>query len=208
METRIVIASVGGQGGLTLSRVLAAVAVLMGYSVRTGETLGMSQRYGSVVSYVKIGGEVYSPLIEPGSAHYLIGLELLESLRRVNYLRPDGVALVADILKPPVYSSLRGGLSRKRVIEELLGVHRETYVIPATELAAKAGNKRAINMVMLGVLTHLTGLLSEDSVIRAVEMILPDRAVESSIKAYRLGFEYASSEIRAARNGKVEKPAV
>lgn len=189
------IASVGGQGGLTLSRVLAAAAVMAGYSVRTGETLGMSQRYGSVVSYVKIGREVHSPLIDPGSAHYLIGLELLESLRRINYLRPGGVALVADTLKPPVYSSLRGGLSKNSVIEELVRVHKETYIIPAAELAAKAGNKRAANMVMLGVLSHLAGFPSEASVIRAVEMILPDRAVKSSIKAYRLGVEYASNRI-------------
>ncbi|MEM4775425.1 MAG: 2-oxoacid:acceptor oxidoreductase family protein, partial [Sulfolobales archaeon] len=75
----IAIASVGGQGGLTLSRVLAVAAVLDGLSVRTGETLGMAQRYGSVVSYVRIGTRVLSPTFSDGEGDYLLGLELLET---------------------------------------------------------------------------------------------------------------------------------
>jgi Pyruvate/2-oxoacid:ferredoxin oxidoreductase gamma subunit len=89
----ILIASVGGQGGLTLARVLAEAAVMSGWSVRTGETLGMAQRYGSVVSYVRLGlgVEVRSPTFTPGEADYLLGLELFESLRNIHYLSENGV---------------------------------------------------------------------------------------------------------------------
>mgnify|MGYP001773234268 CR=1 FL=1 len=76
-RTNILIASVGGQGGLTLGRILAVASILQGLSVKTSETLGMAQRYGSVVGYVRIGEKIYSPLFGPGEADYLLGLSLI-----------------------------------------------------------------------------------------------------------------------------------
>jgi len=185
----ILIASVGGQGGLTLSRVLAVAAVKMGLSVRTGETLGMAQRYGAVVSYVKIGEKVYSPLISTGDADALVGLELIETLRNTHYLKLDGVLIVADEYRPPVMASITGRIPpKKTLIEELL--KRNAVVVPARKLAVEAGNPRALNMVMLGVLNAKLEIFPHKIVEEAIESILRGEAAVTSIKAYHMGYKW------------------
>jgi len=191
---RILIASVGGQGGLTLARVLAEAAVLSGLSVRTGETLGMAQRYGSVVSYVQVGSRVYTPKFTPGEADYLVGLELVESIRNIHYLKPSGVAIVADDYRPPYTLSVENPFNtRDQAIELIKKLESKTIIIPARRLAIELGNPRAINMVMLGSLNAVSNIFSHDKVEQAVRKVLPARVVESSIKAYIKGYEYAQA---------------
>ena len=192
----VLIASVGGQGGLTLSRVIAISAVHDGKDVRTGETLGMAQRFGAVVSYVRIGDEVYSPLFGQGEAHLMLGLELNEVVRNLHYLRSDGLLITADEVKPPVSSSL--GLAENLGRDELISTIKEArnegvFIVPAKRLAVEAGNYRAMNMVLLGVANYLTNLLSDESVEKAIRELLPGRKGETSIKAYSLGKEWAKS---------------
>jgi len=198
-STNLLIASVGGQGGLTLSRVIAIAAVLEGYNVRTGETLGMSQRFGSVISYIRVGSGVNSPIFGQGEADYILGLELTETLRNITYLKPDGIVIVADELKPPVSSSLgiSKRLSRAEIIKELSRYARKLIVVPAKELAIKAGSVRALNMVILGVFNEVSKLLNSENVVKAIYTLLPGRKGEVSITAYNLGRSYASS-LRAA----------
>jgi len=122
----ILIASVGGQGGLTLSRIIAEASVIQGLSVRTGETLGMAQRFGSVLSFVRVGERVLSPIFGRGEADYLLGLELVETLRAIEYLRDSGLAIAANEYKPPVSSSLKPSPawsrdSVARALREVLG---------------------------------------------------------------------------------------
>lgn len=191
----VLIASVGGQGGLTLSRVLAEAAVAAGLSARTGETLGMAQRFGSVLSFVRIGRAVLSPTFSPGEADYVVALELYEALRARHYLSPGGLALIADALKPPVSASLSpaGRAGRERVLEMVRASYGSRGVlVPALELAARAGSPRAMNMVMLGALNAAARLLPHDAVEAAILSVLPGRRGEVSLAAYRLGLEYAS----------------
>jgi indolepyruvate ferredoxin oxidoreductase beta subunit len=183
----VAIASVGGQGGLTLSRVLAVAAVYDGFSVRTGETLGMAQRFGSVVSYVRFGDSVLSPTFSEGEADYLIGLELVEALRALRLLKPGGVALVASVVKPPVSASLRREELPAEALLEEISRYSRTVRVPAVELALRAGNPRAVNMVMLGVFAATSGTLSDSSIRRAIAEVVPARWVESSVRAYELG---------------------
>jgi indolepyruvate ferredoxin oxidoreductase beta subunit len=183
----VAIASVGGQGGLTLSRVLAVAAVYDGFSVRTGETLGMAQRFGSVVSYVRFGDSVLSPTFSEGEADYLIGLELVEALRALRLLKPGGVALVASVVKPPVSASLRREELPAEALLEEISRYARTVRVPAVELALRAGNPRAVNMVMLGVFAATSGTLSDSSIRRAIAEVVPARWVESSVRAYELG---------------------
>lgn len=187
----IAIASVGGQGGLTLSRVLAASAIADGYSVRTGETLGMAQRFGSVVSYVRIGKKVLSPTFSPGEADYLIGLELLETIRALALLRVGGTVIASDIVKPPVFASLsRTSFSRDELVEAI-GSYAKTLVVPASSIAVKVGNPRAVNMVLLGVFQGITKLITYNSVRRAIQEVVSPRWAESSLKAYEEGLKFA-----------------
>ena len=191
----ILIASVGGQGGLTLSRAIAIAAVMKGYSVKTGESLGMAQRFGSVVSYVRIGKEVRAPIFGVGDADYLIGLELTETVRNMQYLRQGGLAVVSDELKPPLSASLglARSLSREELIGDLKNNLKNLVLVPAKELAIKAGNPRAANMVLLGVFNELTKLIDDASIKAAIMMLLPGRRGESSVQAFELGKEWVKS---------------
>jgi len=193
--TNILIASVGGQGGLTLSRAIAIAAVMKGYSVKTGESLGMAQRFGSVVSYVRIGEGVRAPIFGVGDADYLIGLELTETVRNMQYLRQGGLAVVSDELKPPLSASLglARSLSREELIGDLKNNLKNLVLVPAKELAIKAGNPRAANMVLLGVFNELTKLIDDASIKAAIMMLLPGRRGESSVQAFELGKEWVKS---------------
>ena len=191
--TNILIASVGGQGGLTLSRVLAIAAILDGYSVRTGESLGMAQRFGSVVSYVRVGRTVYAPTFSEGEADYVIGMELIETLRNIRYLREGGTLIVNDEIKPPISSSLglAKAVSKDEAIKALSNIPGNVVIVPAKRLAGAAGNVRASNMVLLGVLNSLSKLLTDTSIERAIKSLLPGRKGETSLKAYLIAKEWA-----------------
>ncbi len=191
----ILIASVGGQGGLTLSRVLATASVLEGYSVRTGETLGMAQRFGSVISFVRVGKEVHAPIFGLGEADFILGLELIEVLRNIMYLKSDGILITADEIKQPISSSLglAKRLSRNVIIDKIKSDVRNFIIIPARELALKAGSIRALNMVILGAFNAIANLLSEESMLKAIRTILSGKKGLISIKAYKYGYEYVKS---------------
>jgi len=187
----ILIASVGGQGGLTLSRVIARASVLDGFSVKTAETLGMSQRYGSVVSYVRVGSSVKSPLFEPGEADYILGLELTETLRRLHYISEGGVVIVADEYRPSYTQSTKySSLKTSDLVNEIRSLWLNTIVIPARKLAGEAGNTRALNMVILGAFNAISNLLNRKSIERAINEVLPSHAVLTSIRAFELGYMY------------------
>lgn len=188
----VLIASVGGQGGLTLSRILATAAIQSGLSVRTGETLGMAQRYGSVVSYVRIGREVYSPLFGPGEANYLLGLELTETLRNLHYLSSSGVVIVADEYRASYLGSINTpGLRREELITRIRENAKRAFIIPAKKIALETGNPRALNMVILGVFIDISKIFSYDVVEEAITSVLPQRVVESSIWSFKRGIEYS-----------------
>ncbi|MCS7099979.1 MAG: indolepyruvate oxidoreductase subunit beta [Sulfolobales archaeon] len=181
----------GGQGGLTLSRTLAAAAVLEGFSVRTGETLGMSQRFGSVVSYVRIGDRVLSPTFSDGGADFILGLELVETARTLKLLKPGGVVVASDAVKPPVSASLsREFCDKKKLLETIGSVASTVVVVPARRLATGAGNPRAANMVILGAFYTLQNTLSADSIRRAISEVVPSKWLESSLRAFELGVSY------------------
>ncbi len=186
----IAIASVGGQGGLTLSRVLAVAAVLDGHSVRTGETLGMAQRFGSVVSYVRVGGRVLSPVFSEGEADFLLGLEIIEAVRALRLLRRGGLAIVSDALKPPVSASLKRESYDRAELLKYMSDRAKLLVVPAQDLAAQAGNPRAANMVVLGAFGRLQTVLTEGSIRRAISEVIHPRWLEGSLKAFELGAEF------------------
>ncbi|ACL11053.1 iindolepyruvate ferredoxin oxidoreductase, beta subunit [Desulfurococcus amylolyticus 1221n] len=185
----ILIAGIGGQGGLTLSRILAEAAVKTGFSVKTGETLGMAQRYGSVVSFVRIGGNTYSPIFGSGEADVLLGLELTETVRNMRYLRHHGLIIVADEYRPPSMASITGRApSRSILLAEL--ARYNAVVVPARKIAVEAGNPRALNMVLLGVLNAATNILPHHVVEDTIRSIIRGEAGEKSVRAYYEGHKW------------------
>lgn len=195
----ILVSSVGGQGGLTLSRVLATASVLSGYSVRTGETLGMAQRFGSVVSYVRIGiaKEVYSPLFDIGEAHYMVCMEIIECARSLKYLSGNGLLILDKEIKPPTSMTVTG--SGPGVKEELLKRIKEVVgsdrllLVPAKEIALRLGAPRTANMVLLGALNSVSKLFKDEIIAEAITYSLSSKAVKPSILAYNEGVNYVGA---------------
>ena len=196
-EFNLVIASVGGQGGLTLSRIIAEAALSNGYSVRTGETLGMSQRFGSVLSFVRFGKDVRGPLIPFAKADVLIGLELLEALRAWKFIGPKTLVLVAKISIPPVFSSLshipKWSSYKYPSIDDILMNLRKraekAIDIDALPILRKLNNVRGLNVFMLGIFAAsprnpIPKSLYEDAIRKVIK-----RNIELNIKTFRIGYD-------------------
>jgi indolepyruvate ferredoxin oxidoreductase beta subunit len=197
-DVNVLMVGVGGHGVILASDGMTEIGMNNGYDVKKTDSLGMAQRGGSVVSHVRWGEHVFSPMIKKGEVDYLLGFEELEAARWAHYLRPGGVAIVADVIVVPI-SAISGSIPYPswEQIRTILGQHTDrVYLVPATRIAHEAGNPRAVNMVMLGFLSAFLDLPPEgwtDTMRRR----LPPRFMESSIDA----FTRAAAEAQAMIKG-------
>ena len=186
MTKNMMIVGVGGQGSLLASKLLGHLLMGQGYDVKVSEVHGMSQRGGSVVTYVRWGGKVYSPIVDRGEADFIVSFELLEAARYLEYLRPDGqiVTSTQKIDPMPVITgtaSYPEGLAEKM---RALGVKVDAF--DALKLAEEAGSAKAANIVLMGRLSHYFDF--EDSVWQeAMEACIAPRFLEMNRKAFALG---------------------
>jgi indolepyruvate ferredoxin oxidoreductase beta subunit len=178
----IVIAGVGGQGVLLASKVLAESALASGMDVKQNEVHGMAQRGGSVISFVRIGKEVFSPVVLPGTADILISFEPLEALRYVHYLKPGGILVYNKITINP--STVASGLAvyPTDVEEQIAKACPAALGIDALAIAREAGNDKAVNMVMVGAVMKKLPINSQvvEGVVKAVSK---DKGVEVNLRA-------------------------
>ena len=189
-EFNLLISAVGGQGGLTLSRIIANAAVKIGLKVRVGETLGMSQRGGAVTSFVRIGEDVYSPLITEGEADVLIGMEPIEALRAAKYIGSKTVAIVnIKPIKPvPVNLGLEEYPPIEKIIELLSKLSGKIIGFNAYEIAKHAGSTRVVNSVMLGALTALNLLpIPREIILNTLFESVPKGTEKVNEIAFKLG---------------------
>ena len=193
MKVDFLLIGVGGQGTLLASDVLAEVGLAAGYEVKKSEVHGEAQRGGSVVSHVRWGEQVHSPLIGLGEADYFLAFEKLEALRHVESLRPGGVVIVEDHAIPPVAVS-SGDMAYpddervRRVLGEVAGESGSCHVIPALEIAEELGNARVHNIVLLGVLSALLDV-PEGTWLEVIAEKVPPQYVELNRLAFRRGRE-------------------
>lgn len=185
----IVICGVGGQGIILASDVLCHAAFLSGYDVKKSEVHGMAQRGGSVITHVRFGKKVHSPLIEQGSCHYMLAFEKLEALRYADYLGKDSEIIVDDREIPPM-SVLIGDAEYPVDIEKKLRKFGALHPIEATNIAVELGNLRVVNIVLLGVLSNFLGL-KEKCWRDAIRQNVKERFVELNINAFKRGRELA-----------------
>jgi len=185
----ILIASVGGQGGLALSRIIALTAKKLGEKVIVGETLGMSQRGGSVHVYIRIGKGAYSPLLMPEEASLTLGLEPLETVRALKYISRRGIVVLNVEPIPPISSIL--GSTRYPSIADiitLIGEHcRKIYTVNSSEKCRKLGFSRGMNVHLLGVAVGLTGFLEPNAVKASIVELLPQP--ENNLRVFDDGLE-------------------
>ncbi|NLK21086.1 MAG: indolepyruvate oxidoreductase subunit beta [Epulopiscium sp.] len=189
MNTRnILIVGVGGQGTLLTSRIIGDVAINKGYDVKMSEVHGMAQRGGSVVTHVKYGNEVYSPLVEEGCADILLAFEKLEALRWIHYLKEDGIAIVNEQEINPMPVITGAAKYPDNTIERIKEACKDTYVVDALKIAKELGNMRVLNTVLLGMLAKHLGL-PEEEWNAAIERTVPPKTIEINKKAFLTGYQ-------------------
>lgn len=186
MTKNIMIVGVGGQGSLLASKLLGHLLLSEGYDVKVSEVHGMSQRGGSVVTYVRFGEKVYSPIIDRGGADFIVSFEKLEAARYVEYLKPDGRIVVntQEIEPMPVITgaaSYPGDLVAK--LEEL-GV--QVDAMDCLKLAEEAGSAKAVNIVLMGRLSRYFDI-PEEKWHKAIEECVPAKFAAMNQKAFSLG---------------------
>jgi indolepyruvate ferredoxin oxidoreductase beta subunit len=178
----IVIAGVGGQGVLLASKVLAESALASGMDVKQNEVHGMAQRGGSVISFVRIGDQVHSPVVMPGTADLLISFEPLEALRYSHYLKPGGRLVYNKVSINP--STVAAGLAvyPLNVEQQITAACADAQGVEALSIAREAGNSKAVNMVMVGsVMKHLP--LKAEVVTKVVKQLSQGKGGEVNLKA-------------------------
>ena len=177
------IVGVGGQGSLLASRILGAAAMESGYDVKVSEVHGMSQRGGSVVTYVRYGESVASPVICEGEADVILSFEKLEAARWLPYLKIGGTIVTAlqEINPMPVITGVAA--YPDEIIEKIKALGVDIIAEDAQAIAREAGSERASNVALIGLAAHVLGF--EPSVLRnAVEACVPAKAKEVNLSAF------------------------
>lgn len=188
MKTRnIMIVGVGGQGSVLASKLLGHLLTSQGYDVKVSEVHGMSQRGGSVVTYVRYGGKVYSPVIDKGQADFIVSFELLEAARNIEYLKPGGqiVTSTQQIDPMPV---LTGAMDYPEgLLEKMQALGVKVDALDCLRLAEEAGSSKAVNLVLLGRLSHYFDDIPQEAWTEAINSCVPKKFLELNKKAFGLG---------------------
>jgi len=192
MKMDIIVAGVGGQGNIFASLVVSQFAMGKGYLVAGSETIGAAQRGGSVVSHIRISDKtIYAPLISRGQADLLIGMEVIEMLRHMRLLNPQGAYLLNFTRILTVLNNM--GLDEYPRDEEILeGIRKyckNGQVIEATLQASKLGNVQMTNVVLLGALVKMMPFFEMEPMRNLIEELSPERFKEANIKAFERGRE-------------------
>ena len=187
MSTKnIMIVGVGGQGTLLASRILGNAVIRRGYEVKVSEVHGMSQRGGSVVTYVKFGDAVHSPIIDKGEADIILAFECLEAYRALPWLKKGGKMIVNDQMINPM-PVITGAADYPADILQKLGAVVDLTAVDALSLAYAAGNAKAVNVVLIGVMAKNTEIPYEEWV-ETIKTTVPPKFLEVNLKAFDLGY--------------------
>lgn len=183
MSKNIIICGVGGQGTVLAAKVLSQAAISKGERVLSAETIGMAQRGGSVVSHVRIGSDVFSPLVPQGQADVLIAFEAAEAVRNIDYLKQGGTVIVNKKVVQPVTASLSGkSFDEGEMISYLEKVAARVIAVDTDEACRELGSSKVVNMVLLGAASR-SGLIDKEEVKNAIrELVKPD-FYELNVKA-------------------------
>ena len=185
--TNIMIVGVGGQGTLLASKLLGRLLLKRGYDVKVSEVHGMSQRGGSVVTYVRYGEKVYSPVVDKGEADVIISFEMLEAARWVEYLKKGGTIVTNTQQINPMPVIIGAAEYPENLSEKIAekGINIEAF--DALSLAEEAGSSKAVNIVLMGKASKYFDIPKE-SWIAAIENTVAPKFVEMNKKAFELGY--------------------
>ncbi|HJV36307.1 indolepyruvate oxidoreductase subunit beta [Geomonas sp.] len=184
--TNILLVGVGGQGILLAAEILSETCMLAGFDVKKSEIHGMSQRGGSVVSHVRYGKEVFSPIVPEGEGDILFGFELMESYRSLPLLREGATVIANDLCIPPP-SVLMGQETYPADLPGKIALRFPDFIlVDGQKLAIEAGNARAANTVLLGAVSKRMQI-EEQYWLEAIERMVPKKALAVNLKAFEVG---------------------
>ena len=188
METKnILIVGVGGQGTLLASKLMGKYFTEEGYDVKVSEVHGMSQRGGSVVTYVRFGSRVFSSVIEKGEADIILSFEQLESARWLPYLKKGGVLITGTQKIDPMPVIMGKAEYPENIIEKLCRNDIKVIPVDALNLALKAGSAKCANVVLLGAAVRFLGI-DRESFSKIIETSVPPKTVEMNLRAFDYGY--------------------
>ena len=187
METKnIMIVGVGGQGSLLASKLLGYLLLKEGYDVKVSEVHGVSQRGGSVVTYVRFGDKVYSPIIDRGEADYIVSFEEMEAARYLPYLKEGGRIVTNTQQIDPMPVITGASAYPEKLIEKLEEKGAQVDAMDCLTLAEEAGSSKAVNIVLMGRLSKYFDIPAEKWQ-QAIEALVPEKFREVNLKAFALG---------------------
>jgi indolepyruvate ferredoxin oxidoreductase beta subunit len=188
METKnIMIVGVGGQGTLLASKMLGYVLLQRGYDVKVSEVHGMSQRGGSVVTYVRYGEKVYSPVIDKGEADLILSFEQLEAARWLEYLKPSGQIITNTQMMDPMPVITGAAEYPEKLVEKLQAAGAKVDAKDFLSLAEEAGSSKAVNIALMGRLSTYFPEIPDEAWMDAIEHNVPEKFLELNKKAFELG---------------------
>ena len=188
METKnIMIVGVGGQGTLLASKVLGKVLLTEGYDVKVSEVHGMSQRGGSVVTYVRYGDKVYSPIVDKGEADIILSFELLEAARWIEYVKPTGMIITNTQKTEPMPVITGAAVYPENLVEKLSATGVTVDALDFLAIAEEAGSSKAVNIALMGRLAKYFDIPTEKW-IAAIESTVSPKFIELNKKAFDLGY--------------------
>ena len=187
MKTKnIMIVGVGGQGSLLASKLLGRLLLTRGYDIKVSEVHGMSQRGGSVVTYVRYGDKVYSPVIDKGQADCIVSFELLEAARWTEYLKPGGKIIVNTQQINPMPVIIGAAQYPENLVEKMSAAGIDVDAFDALTLAERAGSSKAVNIVLMGHMSRNFDF-TEEEWMTALEQSVAPKFLEMNKKAFALG---------------------
>ncbi len=189
MKTQnVMIVGVGGQGSLLASKLLGRLLLTKGYDIKVSEVHGMSQRGGSVVTYVRFGDKVYSPVIDKGEADFIVSFELLEAARWTEYLKPGGKIIVNTQKINPMPVIIGAAQYPENLEDKIRAAGIDLDAMDALALAEEAGSAKAVNLVLIGRLSKYFDF-SQEEWMAAIEASVPPKFLALNQKAFALGMQ-------------------
>ncbi|MCR5400443.1 MAG: indolepyruvate oxidoreductase subunit beta [Treponema sp.] len=182
MAKNILICGVGGQGTVLAAKVLSQAAVMKGERVLSAETIGMAQRGGSVVSHVRIGDDVYSPLIPKGQADIIIAFEAAEAVRNIDFLKKGGMVIVNKKVVQPTTASLTGITFSEDEMISFLEKNCKVTAVDTEKACQELGSTKIVNMILLGA-ACTTGLVDKNQLKDALKELVKPAFYELNVKA-------------------------
>ncbi|MDD6644156.1 MAG: indolepyruvate oxidoreductase subunit beta [Firmicutes bacterium] len=182
----VMIVGVGGQGSLLASKLLGKLLLSKGYDVKVSEVHGMSQRGGSVVTYVRFGDKVYSPVIDKGEADFIVSFELLEAARWTEYLRKGGTIITNTQEMNPMPVITGAAEYPKNLVDTMRAAGFTVDALDALSLAERAGSSKAVNLVLMGRLSKYFDF-TEVEWMQAIDASVPPKFKEMNERAFALG---------------------